>query len=213
MGYRYRLLEADEIRSRSPEIIAIYRDAFSRLPYSKSVYEVDEFSDSLSQDAAHAVNLQFVAAVDPMNQRIAGFAYGRKVSAELPWCVTVSRYIDEGAREDWLSEAYQLVQIAVLPSHQRRGIGGALHDRLFERSPYHRAVLTTIDQESPARNFYQNRGWQIITRGIEVPLAKRRYCLMGLINERGIMSASDSKSQEEKRPTNDERIGDLNSGH
>ena len=70
--------------------------------------------------------------------------------------------------EEFLSQLY------VLPSRQGTGIGGALHDhalkRLGERG-ITRAKLWTLEENRPARRFYERRGWELtdVTRVVPYP--------------------------------------------
>jgi GNAT superfamily N-acetyltransferase len=62
----------------------------------------------------------------------------------------------------------------VLPSHQSRGTGSALHDLALERlrdRGYERAKLWTLEENWAARQFYERRGWKLTeeTRVIPFP--------------------------------------------
>lgn len=55
----------------------------------------------------------------------------------------------------------EFVELAVLPSHQGRGIGGQLHDTLLAGLPHQRALLATADDATTAAvHLYTKRGWQ-----------------------------------------------------
>ena len=62
----------------------------------------------------------------------------------------------------------------VLPSHWNQGIGSALHDfaltRLRERGCKH-AKLWTLEENHPARRFYEKRGWYLNGERRVVPFA------------------------------------------
>jgi GNAT superfamily N-acetyltransferase len=66
----------------------------------------------------------------------------------------------------WLRTLY------VLPSHWSRGVGSELHDhalaRMRERGAS-RAKLWTLEENWPARRFYENRGWQLTDETRVVP--------------------------------------------
>jgi len=60
----------------------------------------------------------------------------------------------------------------VLPSHQSTGIGSTLHDHAVERlraRGVHRATLWTLEQNWPARRFYERRGWSLAAEVRVVP--------------------------------------------
>jgi GNAT superfamily N-acetyltransferase len=68
--------------------------------------------------------------------------------------------------DEWLRTLY------VLPSHWSRGIGSDLHDhalaRIRERGAT-RARLWTLEENWPARRFYEKRGWQLTEETRVVP--------------------------------------------
>jgi len=69
---------------------------------------------------------------------------------------------------EWLRKLY------VLPSHQGTGVGSALHDLAVERlraRGCRRARLWTLEENGPARRFYERRGWRTteVTRVVPFP--------------------------------------------
>jgi len=62
----------------------------------------------------------------------------------------------------------------VLPEHQERGIGAALHDHALDRLRalgMDEAKLWTLEENHAARRFYERRGWTLNgeTREVEFP--------------------------------------------
>jgi GNAT superfamily N-acetyltransferase len=62
----------------------------------------------------------------------------------------------------------------VLPSHQGTGVGSALHDHALDRLRElgaRDARLWTLEENDPARRFYERRGWKLNgeTRVVEFP--------------------------------------------
>ena len=68
--------------------------------------------------------------------------------------------------DEWLRTLY------VLPSHWSRGVGSALHDhalvRMRERGASS-AKLWTLEENWPARAFYERRGWRLTDATRVVP--------------------------------------------
>ena len=62
----------------------------------------------------------------------------------------------------WVGDHFDLVELAVLPTHRRRGLGQALHDRLLD-GVRRRCLLTTDDDvDDPAVQMYLRSGWRRI---------------------------------------------------
>jgi ribosomal protein S18 acetylase RimI-like enzyme len=54
---------------------------------------------------------------------------------------------------------FEIVELHVRPSWQRRGVGSALLAQLLSRQPFDRALLSTQTGSRKARDFYAKNGW------------------------------------------------------
>ena len=95
------------------------------------------------------------------------------------WYDNVSLGLGENVSREWLSNAFQVTEVAVMPVYQRQRIGGTLLDALLEGLAFERAVLSTLDTETPGRAMYRARGWQDLLHGFYFPGVSRRYAIMG----------------------------------
>ena len=170
--------EAD-LHTRQGEIVEVYRQAFTPLPYNKSGAEVEEFARSFPTQWQREA-YRFVAALEGDSGQLAGFAYGYACAAGRWWVSFVKDALGEPLASTWLDNSYQLVEIAVLPAWQGQGIGGRLHDQLLAGLPYDRALLATMQAGSAAHRLYRRRGWAVLAENLEVPGIARRYQIMGL---------------------------------
>ena len=78
------------------------------------------------------------------------------------WRDAVARELDWKARRRWLGNAYELVEIAVHPDFQSRGIGAVLVEALLEGRPEKTCVLSTRT-DSRAHELYGRLGFEVIT--------------------------------------------------
>ena len=63
-------------------------------------------------------------------------------------------------RAAWLDPPhFEVVELHVVPSHQRAGIGSRLLARLLSLQPHDRAVLSTQRGSRKARGFYAKNAW------------------------------------------------------
>ncbi len=109
----------------------------------------------------HVTRPDFVFLVACDRETIAGFGYGYTGSYGQWWTDRVSRGLTKAQRADWLDRPhFEVVELHVRPSAQRRGIGSALLAQLLSRQPHRRAVLTTRSASTSARRFYAKNGWQ-----------------------------------------------------
>jgi ribosomal protein S18 acetylase RimI-like enzyme len=91
---------------------------------------------------------------------IAGFGYGYTGSSGQWWTDYVERSLTSAQRAEWIEPPhFEIVELHVRPSHQRRGIGSALLAQLLTRQPHDRALLSTQTGSRKARSFYAKNGW------------------------------------------------------
>ncbi len=108
----------------------------------------------------HTTRRDFVFLVAREEDELLGFAYGYTGEAGQWWSDHVSRALTPGQREEWLDPPhFEVVELHVRPSRQRRGIGSALLAQLLSRQPHDRALLSTQTASRKARSFYAKNRW------------------------------------------------------
>lgn len=120
-------------------------------------------SDEWARDRLprHVARDDFVFLVAHEEGKIVGFAYGYTGSYGQWWTEHVAAALTAGQREMWLDPPhFEIVELHVLPSAQRRGVGSALLAQLLSRQPHERAVLSTQLGSRKARSFYAKNGWE-----------------------------------------------------
>jgi ribosomal protein S18 acetylase RimI-like enzyme len=120
-------------------------------------------SDEWARDRlpAHAGRDDFVFLVARESAAIVGFAYGYTGRYGQWWTDRVAAALTPVQRAIWLDPPhFEIVELHVLPSAQRRGVGSALLAQLLTRQPHDRAVLSTQLASRKARGFYAKNGWE-----------------------------------------------------
>lgn len=98
---------------------------------------------------------------------VVGMAYVHVSQTGQWWHDTVTAAIGRGRAEKWLSSALELVEIAVDPSQQSRGIGTALITELLADRSEETCMLSTRT-DSNAHRLYGRVGFEIVH---EMPFA------------------------------------------
>lgn len=173
------LLSAAEVTLLVDQFTAVYRVAFAEPPYFRQAGEVAEFARSLPLHTQRP-DFRSVVALDVDTGKVIGFAYGYRPLPGQWWHDNVARGLGNAMAADWLPDAFQVAEIAVMPAHQGKGTGGSLHDQLLAGVSRTRAVLSTMDAETVAHNLYRRRGWQVLLKGFQFPGVSRLYQIMGL---------------------------------
>jgi ribosomal protein S18 acetylase RimI-like enzyme len=153
----------------------VYGDAFAEPPYS----DPDRGAEirSRMQDF-HGRREGFAALVALDEQRNAvGMTYGYRGASGQWWHDTVVNHLARDTAQRWLSDSYELVEVAVSPVCQARGIGAALIDALLADRTEATCVLSTR-VDSRAHVLYRRLGFEEI---VEMAFAARgaRFYIMG----------------------------------
>src|SRR5213079_2726950 len=98
-----------------------------------------------------------------------GFGYGYLGRSGEWWHDVVERALTDelgaDAAAEWLTDAFELAELHVLPEHQGRGIGRQLLGTILARGGGATVVLSTHDRDSAARHLYVSVGFIDLLRG------------------------------------------------
>ena len=84
------------------------------------------------------------------------------------------------ACDAWMSDAFEVCELHVLPGRQGQGLGRRLLDGLLDGTAARSALLTTPDTETRARGFYRAAGWVDLVRWLRFPGDPREFAVLGL---------------------------------
>jgi GNAT superfamily N-acetyltransferase len=177
---RVVLLSEDEAAENIGGFVDVYRAAFAGPPYNRDEREVSEFARALPLHLKRAGFRCAVARLDEGGE-VVGLAYGYFSLPGQWWHDNVWPTLGPERAREWLTDAFQLTEIAVLPAHQGNGLGKQLHDLLLGGVTSARAVLSTLDAPTVARDMYLRRGWETLLGGFRFPGVARPYTIMGRV--------------------------------
>lgn len=92
---------------------------------------------------------------------VIGFAYGFTSHRGQFFRSQLENVLTEEEGQAWLSDSFEVVELAVRPSFRGRGIGSALHDALLENLPHQRAFLAVSPDNLRAIRLYRRKGWSV----------------------------------------------------
>jgi len=160
----------------------IYAAAFAPPPYNKTARESMAFAVDYSS-MVKRVDFRLVVAIDTERHKqesIVGFAYGYHLQPEYGWRQVLGPPLEQAGHSHWLTDAYCLAELALLPEYWGMGLGGRLHDALFEDLPYARWILSTMQNNGTnAYQMYRKRGWGDLLENYFVSEIDREYRVMG----------------------------------
>lgn len=146
----------EDVLRHADTLAAVYRAAFS--PYGESDDDITAFRRRSLPTHACRDDFRCVAAISA--GALLGFGYGYTGARGQYWTDRVADLAPPAVVRHWLGGHFEVVELAVLPEAQGRGLGGALHDALLTGLPHPAALLSTWQYDTPARRLYLRRGWQ-----------------------------------------------------
>jgi ribosomal protein S18 acetylase RimI-like enzyme len=119
------------------------------------------------------------AAVDPDGSLI-GFGYGYTTKPGQWWHDLVRRALDRPSASQWLTNAFELSELHVLPDRQGSGIGRRLIVELAGALPHAAIVLSTPDTDTRAFRLYRDLGFEDLARNYLFPGDSRPFAVLGV---------------------------------
>ena len=172
-------LTVQQVETFHDQLVVVYRDAFTPSPYCKEEVEVVDFAQSLPRHVEKE-GFHIAAALEQGTDQVVGFAYGYANTPDQWWYAEVAKAVQPWIVAEWLTGSFRLVEMAVTPELQGRGIGALLHDRLLGGLSYRKAILSTMAAETSASRMYHTRGWRVLLDDHLFPGVARPYRIMGL---------------------------------
>ena len=160
-------------------ILDVYRGAFGQPPYNEGDADTRAFAENFNHHIYRA-GFRCLLAREVPGGRVVGFAYGCTSRAGQWWFDIVEAALLPDQAERWLSSAFEMVELAVRPDSQGKGIGSRLHDRLLVGLPHATAVLSTMQVETRALQLYRRHGWVPLLENFHFPGVMELYLVMGL---------------------------------
>lgn len=132
-------------------LIALYERVWSRSGHG--------FAERFQRHRGYPGFRCFVAMHD---DQVMAFSYGYQSQEGQYYNGLLTRALGPELSERWLSNCFELVELAVEPSIRRQGLGRQLCRQLLADLPYRTAILTTQTNNQAARALYTSLGWQAL---------------------------------------------------
>ena len=167
-----QLIDADEFAGLVAAAAEVYGAAMARAG--------DLIAQRRDIMAGHVDRAGFVAAVARENEHLVGFGYGYHGRPGEWWHDVVAGALGRDAARVWLSDAFELAELHVDPSHQGAGVGRQLLNTVLGAASGRTVVLSTHDRETVARALYRSVGFVDLLRNFCFPGSGEVYAVLGL---------------------------------
>lgn len=167
-------LDSQTIDAALPAIRHIYARAFELSDAATSDFVAKVFSRHRTCDGFQG-RLAMTGAGD-----VVGFVYGYPSWPGRWWREMIRPNLEAEGHAEWLTDAFEFVELAVDPDAQGIGIGRRLHDDLLVSVSQTTALLSTGQQKSPAIRLYRSSGWIPLVSDFQYQSGGERTVIMGL---------------------------------
>ncbi|MES2802292.1 MAG: GNAT family N-acetyltransferase [Bdellovibrionota bacterium] len=175
MRYSLKTFDPQQVIDIKNQVVDVYKSVYSLPPYKETEGQIESFFKSLEVRVAKSGFL-FVGAVDEAGCLV-GFTYGWKSVPGDTWNIKLSQQLGELSAQ-WLSNCFEFVDLAVMPSAQGSGLGRDLTKNLFAIVDAKTAILLTHQTTTKASEMYLRNGWMKLVEHFEVAPGKF-YQIMG----------------------------------
>lgn len=110
---------------------------------------------------------------------LVGFGYGYTTMSGQWWHDLVHRALAPEDKIDWMSDAFELSELHVLPEHQGISIGRRLLTSLAAGLPHATMLLSTPDSDTRAFHLYRDTGFVDLARNYLFPGDARPFAVLG----------------------------------
>ncbi len=109
---------------------------------------------------------------------LVGFAYGAACRPGQWWFDQIRPALVSAGCSDWVSDAYAVTELHVLPGYHGRGLGLRLLTRLLAGVEQPTTLLSTYDHDTRARRLYRGLGFADLITGFRFGSSPQGYALM-----------------------------------
>lgn len=110
---------------------------------------------------------------------LVGFGYGYTTASGQWWHDLVKRALGKDLAAQWLTDAFELSELHVLPDYQGLGTGRDLLVALATGIPHRAMLLSTPDADTRAFRLYRSLGFAELRRHYMFPGDARPFAVLG----------------------------------
>jgi GNAT superfamily N-acetyltransferase len=147
-------------------ICQLYLSVFSSPPLSRPIEKLRTQRCTLARLIDKPT---FGLAVATEAGRLVGFAYGHGLGSDTHWWDDFLMPLAVETMREWDGRTFVVIDMAVAPTHQFRGIGKRLLSTLLASRPEERASLAVVVGNEGAERFYRHLGWRLAGRAKGAP--------------------------------------------
>lgn len=142
-------------------VLPIYAACYSEPPYLEGP---DDFADFADRWPAYVSQPGFRLVTATIDGETVGFAFGYQLNSDTRWWLGLLDPVDAVTTAEHAGRTFAVIELAVLASLRKQGIGRALHDELLRDRPEERVTLTVRPEATAAVAMYRAWGYTPVGR-------------------------------------------------
>jgi ribosomal protein S18 acetylase RimI-like enzyme len=167
--------QPDDLVRRLDDVVSVYGEAMG--------YRSELLHTRRGYIASHVRRSGFRAVATLTTEgRLVGFGYGYLGGPGQWWHDQVRSALPEPARERWLTDSFEVVELHVRPSAQGHGVGARQLRALLAMADGTTVLLSTPEadeQRSRAWRLYRRFGFADVLRHFLFPVDERAFAILG----------------------------------
>jgi ribosomal protein S18 acetylase RimI-like enzyme len=162
----------EQFALRVDEAMAIYVRAMNYPPHAGSQRAVTA--------RRHTTHHGFACRAAVLDDgTLVGFGYGYTTAGGQWWHDLVRKALDKAQAQEWLTDAFELSELHLLPEYQGLGTGRMLLTELAAGLPHQAMLLSTPDVDTRAFRLYRHLGFVALRRHYLFPGDVRPFAVLG----------------------------------
>lgn len=145
----------DYALEQGPVVQGLYEAVFAEPPYCEGP---DDFADFAAGWRRRVEQPGFRLVIASDREPVA-MAFGCQLPVDTSWWDGLLVDAPRAVTAEWEGRSFAIYEMAVLPSHRRRGAARAMHDALLRGTRTQRSVLLCRPEAAPARATYASLGY------------------------------------------------------
>ncbi|MGY3717370.1 GNAT family N-acetyltransferase [Sutcliffiella cohnii] len=115
------------------------------------------------------------------DEEVLGFSYGYTSLSGQYYHELLSKELESKEYEEWLTDCFELVELAVHPTYRKQGFGKFLVNELLRGVENKTSLLTTQVSNNAARILYESLGWVVVKESFLPNVDSSPYVIMGKV--------------------------------
>lgn len=148
---------ADQLRG----VLPVYAACYAEPPYLEGP---DDFADFADRWPWYVARPGFRLVTAEAAGRTIGFAFGFQLTPDTGWWSGMLDLVDPETVTEHEGRTFAVIELAVLASHRKQGIGRALHDQLLRDRAEERVTLTVRPEAAAVVAMYDAWGYAPVGR-------------------------------------------------